>query len=190
MPRPGRFTAEKDPVPIVYEAGWASEPVWTGAEHIAPTGIRSPDRPVRSESLSRPVLLSSTKSIFFSFMSYFDVYLTTLVIAEFYVASVIELLWSSYGALHWNTGRKSCPSANSSTTNPIRIGLGSKPGLRRESPATDVTSCWTSRTSMISLRNVTKLWLANRPHIQNFLGRGMSETTILAFLSLFRYVLR
>jgi hypothetical protein len=28
-PRRGRFTPEKDPVPIVQEAEWASEPVWT-----------------------------------------------------------------------------------------------------------------------------------------------------------------
>ena len=35
------------------EAGWASEPVWTGAENLAPTGIRSPERPARSESLYR-----------------------------------------------------------------------------------------------------------------------------------------
>ena len=32
--RPDRFTAEKDPVPIVQEAGWAPEPVWTGAEKL------------------------------------------------------------------------------------------------------------------------------------------------------------
>ena len=41
---------EKDPVPVVQEAGWASGPVWTGA---APTGIRSPDRPARRQSLYR-----------------------------------------------------------------------------------------------------------------------------------------
>jgi hypothetical protein len=41
----------KDPVPIVQEAGWAPRPVWTGAENLAPTGIRSPDRPARSQSL-------------------------------------------------------------------------------------------------------------------------------------------
>ena len=35
------------------EDGWATGPVWTGAEKLAPTGIRSIDRPVRSESLSR-----------------------------------------------------------------------------------------------------------------------------------------
>jgi hypothetical protein len=29
----------KDPIPIVQEAGWASGPVWTGAENLAPTGI-------------------------------------------------------------------------------------------------------------------------------------------------------
>jgi hypothetical protein len=37
----------------LYKAGWASEPVWTGAENLAPNGIRSPDRPPRSESLYR-----------------------------------------------------------------------------------------------------------------------------------------
>ena len=50
-PRPGRFTPGKDPLPDVQEAGWAPEPVWTRAENLDPTGIRSPDRPVRSESL-------------------------------------------------------------------------------------------------------------------------------------------
>ena len=52
-PRPGFFTSRKEPVPIVYEAGWAPRPAWTGAENLAPTGIRSPDRPARSESLYR-----------------------------------------------------------------------------------------------------------------------------------------
>ena len=34
--------------------GWvASEPVWTDAENLTSTGIRSPDRPTRSESLYR-----------------------------------------------------------------------------------------------------------------------------------------
>jgi hypothetical protein len=32
---------------------WAPGPVWTGAENLASTGIRSPDRPARSESLYR-----------------------------------------------------------------------------------------------------------------------------------------
>ena len=41
------------PVPIVQEAGWASGPVWTCAENLAPTGIRSPDRPARRKSLYR-----------------------------------------------------------------------------------------------------------------------------------------
>ena len=47
-PRP-LFTPGKDPVPI----GWAPGPVWTGAENLAPTGIRSPNRPARSQSLYR-----------------------------------------------------------------------------------------------------------------------------------------
>ena len=52
-PRPRRFIPRKDPVPILQEAGWATGPVWTGAENLSPTGIRSPDRPARSESLYR-----------------------------------------------------------------------------------------------------------------------------------------
>jgi hypothetical protein len=40
-PHPGRFTTGKDPVHIVQEAGCDSEPVLTGAEILAPTGIRS-----------------------------------------------------------------------------------------------------------------------------------------------------
>ena len=42
------YLQERDPVPIVQEVGWASGPVWTGAENFAPTGILSPDRPARS----------------------------------------------------------------------------------------------------------------------------------------------
>ena len=42
-----------DPEPTVQEAGWAPGPVWTGAENLACTGFRSPDRPARSESLYR-----------------------------------------------------------------------------------------------------------------------------------------
>jgi len=30
------FPPGKDSVPIVQEAGWASGPVWTGAENLAP----------------------------------------------------------------------------------------------------------------------------------------------------------
>jgi hypothetical protein len=50
---PVALSPERDPVPIVQEAGWAPGPVWTDAENLAPTGIRSPDRPARSESLYR-----------------------------------------------------------------------------------------------------------------------------------------
>jgi len=50
---PAASIAGKDPVPIVQEAGWAPEPVWAGAENLVPTGIRSLDRPARSQSLYR-----------------------------------------------------------------------------------------------------------------------------------------
>jgi len=45
------FPPGKDPVPIVQEAWWDPGPVWTGTENLAPTGIQSPDRPARSQSL-------------------------------------------------------------------------------------------------------------------------------------------
>ena len=51
-PRP-LFTPGKEPVHIVQEAGWAPGPVWKCAENLAPTGIRSLDRPARSQSLYR-----------------------------------------------------------------------------------------------------------------------------------------
>ena len=43
-PRTGRFTPGKDPVPIVQNAESDPGPVWTGAENLVPTRIRSPDR--------------------------------------------------------------------------------------------------------------------------------------------------
>ena len=48
---PAALPPVKDPVPILQEAGCAPGPVWTGAKKLATTGIRSPDRPARSESL-------------------------------------------------------------------------------------------------------------------------------------------
>ena len=52
-PHLGHLTPGKDPIPIVQEAGWAPWPVWTGAENLAHTGIRSTDRTARSSSLYR-----------------------------------------------------------------------------------------------------------------------------------------
>ena len=57
-PRP-LFTPRKDPVAIVQEAAWAPGPVWAGAENLAPTRIRSQDRPARSYTdwATRPNIL-------------------------------------------------------------------------------------------------------------------------------------
>jgi hypothetical protein len=41
------YPRKRAPVPIVQETGWAPVPMWKGAENLAPTGIRSPDRPVQ-----------------------------------------------------------------------------------------------------------------------------------------------
>jgi len=44
-PLPGCSIPEKDQLSIVYEGRWAPWTVSAGAENLAPTGIRSPDRP-------------------------------------------------------------------------------------------------------------------------------------------------
>ena len=38
-------------VPTVQDVEWASGPTWMVAESLDPTGVRTPNRPVRSESL-------------------------------------------------------------------------------------------------------------------------------------------
>jgi hypothetical protein len=66
---PAAFYPRKDPVPIVQEAGWAPGPVLTGAENLSPTGVRSPDRPARSQLLYRlsyPAHLIQSMSIVIS----------------------------------------------------------------------------------------------------------------------------
>jgi hypothetical protein len=53
-PRPGRFTPpRKTRYPLYMRLGRPTGSVWTGAESFVPTGIRSRDRPARSESLYR-----------------------------------------------------------------------------------------------------------------------------------------
>jgi hypothetical protein len=47
------YPREKDWVHIVQETVWTPGPVWTGAANVTSTGIRSSDRPVRSDSLYR-----------------------------------------------------------------------------------------------------------------------------------------
>jgi hypothetical protein len=37
----------------LYRAGWAPGPIWMHVENLAPTGIRSPDRPAHNELLYR-----------------------------------------------------------------------------------------------------------------------------------------
>jgi hypothetical protein len=48
---PVAFTPGKDPLPILQEAGWAPEPVWIGAENLAPPGFDPRTFQPRSESL-------------------------------------------------------------------------------------------------------------------------------------------
>jgi hypothetical protein len=64
-PRPGRFTPGKD---LVQEAGWAPGLVWTCANNLAPTGIKSSDRPLCNQSLYRlsyPAHMWNMQHLFF-----------------------------------------------------------------------------------------------------------------------------
>ena len=70
-PRTGRFTLGNDLVPIVQEAGGAPGPVWTGAENLASTWFRSPNRPARSESL---YLLSYPGPLYYYYYYYYYYY--------------------------------------------------------------------------------------------------------------------
>ena len=43
------YAQERDPVPVVLEAGWVSEPVWVGPENVTSSGVRTLDSSARSE---------------------------------------------------------------------------------------------------------------------------------------------
>ena len=53
MPRSGRFNPGNDPVPTVQEDEWALWPVWTVAESLDPTWVRSLELPALREALYR-----------------------------------------------------------------------------------------------------------------------------------------
>jgi hypothetical protein len=52
---PAALTPVQNPESVEQDARWAPGPDWTGAENLAPTGIRFPDRPARSQSLMGPI---------------------------------------------------------------------------------------------------------------------------------------
>jgi len=70
---PVRFRSGNTTVPIVQEAGWAPGPVWTCAENLATTRIRSPDRQGRDNSLSRLTLLLHMKLKFYIYIYTYSV---------------------------------------------------------------------------------------------------------------------
>jgi hypothetical protein len=63
----------KDTVTILQEAGWATGPVWTGAEYSSHNGIRSPDRPARSKSLYRLRYNSSQYVVYYLSVNLFSI---------------------------------------------------------------------------------------------------------------------
>ena len=47
------YPRERDPVPVLYEVELVFEFVWRGVKDFSAIGIRSPDRPLPSESPNR-----------------------------------------------------------------------------------------------------------------------------------------
>jgi hypothetical protein len=82
-PRP-HFTPGKNPVPILQEAGWAPGPVWTGAENLVTTGIRSPDRPARS-SVAIPTELSGPYTCIYIYILHYLLHVKYILLYIIYI---------------------------------------------------------------------------------------------------------
>ena len=84
----------------------ALPPVWTGAENLAPTGIRSPDRPSRSESLYRPSY-PGPHSLTYS-LTYLLTYLLTpwsrALLEKLTVSQLVKIFPALYGTQRFITG--------------------------------------------------------------------------------------
>ena len=50
------YAQERDPLPVIQEAGWAPGPVWKCAENLSPNEIQFPDRPAHSECIFKWIL--------------------------------------------------------------------------------------------------------------------------------------
>ena len=89
-PRP-HFTPEKNPVPIIQEAGWAPGPVWTGGKS-RPHRDSIPDRPASSQSLYQLSYLAHIHII------YIYIYLYT----HLYIYIVRQKCYQLEIQLYWN----------------------------------------------------------------------------------------
>jgi hypothetical protein len=77
-PRPGGFTPGNYTVPKIQEAGWVPGPAWAGMENLAPSRIRTPDRPARNVLLYQLRYLkhfTSTKGIQNNFTKTTDIWI-------------------------------------------------------------------------------------------------------------------
>ena len=77
---------ERVPVPIVQEAGWASGPVWYGAENLAPTGFETTNLRARKEWLYRLYFLGLQLDycqIFTAVILMYHVYTEAVIYSDF-----------------------------------------------------------------------------------------------------------
>ena len=109
---PAALHPGKDSVPIVQEAGWAPGPVWTGAENLAPTGIRSTDLPGHTLSLYRMSYPAHTRfyqSLNFHYSHFFPLHCILSLCTHFSsvvcIQTICQTLSCAVGNLDINTGR-------------------------------------------------------------------------------------
>jgi hypothetical protein len=102
---PAALPPGKTLYPLYRRLGWPPGPVWTGAEKLAPpTGIRSPDRPPRSESLYRLSYPGPTTCIVnmkATFFFYFNPLLLQCVQGHLVTFLTISLMKNQHSFCDW-----------------------------------------------------------------------------------------
>jgi len=154
---PAALAPGKNLVPIVQEAGWAPWPVWTGEKSPPPMGIRSPDRPVPSQSLYRLNYSAHKLAWYLPIKSRLPVGVFSAVAAvpgEIWTGVIINILTNIYFIFiclnsverlwNWEAIRQSTPSGN----RPTRFALDSDSNADRN-------ACWCSSQSVSWSRNCT-----------------------------------
>jgi hypothetical protein len=108
----------------VQEAGWAPGPVWTGAENLAPTRIRSPDRLARGQSLYRLRYPAHFTSVWYiiinvTYTTHLQMWLHHTKLISFSASAQFVFLNTFWILVHtterlleWSTEQSQCPCSH------------------------------------------------------------------------------